>query len=290
MPQSYSRCTRSGCFPPLDLLSLATYVQSRRPHASIEILDGDLLSLEEIIERLDADIVGISPKVLSYETAMAVAQAACTSGSRVIVGGSWVSAMPRAILQNRPYIEAVCLGDGEEAFLAFAADIPLAKVPNVAYRNGKSIAIGKLHTMDLDEQPIVNYRLVDIDAYMANYCTRFPDHPFSRPLSYYSHKGCFWHDVSGGCIFCRYQHSKNIRRSPKRFWRDVKEMVDSQRCDLIWDVSDTFTSPRHWVYDIVKAKPQDVNCRFYVYGRASDVDEKMVGVLRRLGECPRMRG
>ena len=118
MTDCFSKCTRSGCFPPLDLLSIASYVQDRHPEFNVEILDGEMLSLKDIIGSLDAEVVGVSPKVFSHETALTIAQVASASGSRVIFGGAWASAIPRYLLQKNSNIEAVCIGDGEEALLA----------------------------------------------------------------------------------------------------------------------------------------------------------------------------
>lgn len=277
-----SRCTRSGCFPPLDLLSLGTYLQHEIENVEIEILDGDILSNEQILNLLGADIVGLSPKVFSYENSLAIAKFAHEQGALTILGGSWASSIFNSALNNRSYVDMIVLGEGEKALSALAKKRDYCEVPNIAYRDNGQIVTTKKVVTDLDDLPEIDYELVDLDAYIYNYCRRFPSHRFKRPLPYYSQKGCYWYDKSGGCIFCRKQHTQNIRRSPSRFWQDIERMTIKYKTDLVWDVSDTFTEPKMWVQEIVNSKPKDIECCFYLYARASDLDEEMVNMLQEI--------
>jgi radical SAM superfamily enzyme YgiQ (UPF0313 family) len=279
----YSRPSRAGCFPPLDLLSLASYLKEKNAFCEIEILDGEILSLEEILKRLNADIVGISPKVFSYNPSLEIAQHAAEKGARVILGGAWASSIARNILKNRPFIEVVVRRDGEEALLAFSNNSKYSEIPGIVYRNKKDIISNKQKPLDLNCLPMVDYEYVNIHRYFENYQNKFPEHSFKNPLPIYSQKGCFWYDKSGGCVFCRIQFTHNRRKSPQRFWTEIRYLVKSYGTDLIWDVSDTFTEPEGWVEEIVSNKPSDINCKFYFYGRASDIHEKMAFLLQSLG-------
>jgi hypothetical protein len=62
-PLEYVKNPRYACFPPLDLLSLATYVSDKCPSAEIEILDGQILGQDQLLDRIGADFVGISPRI-----------------------------------------------------------------------------------------------------------------------------------------------------------------------------------------------------------------------------------
>lgn len=280
VPKGFSRCTRSGCFPPLDLLSLGTYTQNDLRNIEVEILDGEILNFDQMINCLGADIVGLSPKVFSYENSLEIAKLAHERGALTVLGGSWVSPIFKSVLNNRSYIDVVVLGEGEKALSGLARKQNLTKVPNIAYRDNGQIVTTKKVVTNLDDLPEINYELVALNAYMLNYRKRFPNHGFKRPLPYYSQKGCYWYEKSGGCIFCRKQQTQNIRRSPERFWQDVKRMTIEHNADLIWDVSDTFTEPRIWVQELVNSKPKDIDCHLYLYARASDLDEEMVRMLR----------
>ena len=46
---------------PLGILSVGTYVKQNNPGVEVEILDGNnVLTLDQVIDKLDADIVGVS--------------------------------------------------------------------------------------------------------------------------------------------------------------------------------------------------------------------------------------
>ena len=281
--KGFSQPTRAACFPPLDLLSLATYLQENNKFCEIEVLDGSVLSLEEILRRLNAEIVGISPKVFSYENALIIAQRAAEKGAKVFLGGVWASAIAKNILKNRSFIDGVVRGDGEDALLALSKNKKYSDVPGLVYRKGHNIIFNKLKTVDLNYLPIIDYNIININTYFENYRKKFSEHPFRRPMSIYSQKGCSWYDKSGGCIFCCNRFTYNRRKSPLRFWCEIQYMIKNYDTDLIWDVSDTFTEPKKWVEAIIASKPSNIDCSFYVYGRASNIDETMVSLLKSLG-------
>ena len=60
----YPLCLRISASQGGNLSRIGDEVASH-PEVNVEILDGDMLSFEEIIRRLDADVVGISPKLFS---------------------------------------------------------------------------------------------------------------------------------------------------------------------------------------------------------------------------------
>ena len=53
---------------PLGIVSVGTYIRQNNPGIDVEILDGNnVLSLDQVIDRLDADVVGISATAGGYD-------------------------------------------------------------------------------------------------------------------------------------------------------------------------------------------------------------------------------
>ena len=186
------------------------------PNFKIEILDGEILRLDQILKKMDGDIVGISPKVFSYETCLEISKYAKEGGAKVILGGNFVSGsgVAKLILKKNQQIDGIVIGDGESAILEFSLGTKLDKVPNLVYREKNSIRINEFIAEDINDMPSIDYDIVDLSIYRNNYYKKFPKHMFNNPLLYYSQKGCHWYDKSGGCLFCRNQSSKNLRKSP----------------------------------------------------------------------------
>ena len=62
---------------PLGIVSLGTYIRQNNPGVDVEILDGNnVLTLDQVIDKLDADVVGISTTAGGYDYAIKVAEIA----------------------------------------------------------------------------------------------------------------------------------------------------------------------------------------------------------------------
>ena len=78
------------CYPHLGLLSIATLLQHVHPDISVEVIDGSVTPLDEILERLDADVVGVSVLTLTYARALDIAHRAqgCRPGFMKHIDGN----------------------------------------------------------------------------------------------------------------------------------------------------------------------------------------------------------
>ena len=103
--EGYGNNSRSACYVPVGLVSIATYCKNQFPKAEVEILDGELISVEEIISELKPGaFVGIETKLLNYESALKIAQEAKKRACVVILGGVFASALSEVIMKNQSRI------------------------------------------------------------------------------------------------------------------------------------------------------------------------------------------
>ncbi|MBA3017525.1 MAG: B12-binding domain-containing radical SAM protein [Desulfobacteraceae bacterium] len=274
---------RAGAYPPLHLASLAAFLRKGFPQVDLQIFDGELSSIEDIISCLHADIIAISCNSLTYDSALRIAKSAKLKGSFVILGGAHPTFVGEAILHNRCFVDAVIYGDGELALANLVDTIRLSSIPNLIYREGEKIITNKSCNIELDDLPFPDYTGIRLEPYFLNYQKLYSDKPFKKVFAAFSAKGCQWRNQTGGCIFCAVQHTGFRIKSVKKYWRELEMLQDNWGADFVWDVSDTFTSQPQWVRTLVDNKPQGINLPYQIYARSSDINKEMVHLLARLG-------
>lgn len=280
IPEGYSGSSRSGVIPPLNLVTLGSYIKKELPWVKIEILDGDILSQKDILQRIEGDIVGISPNILTYKNGLEIAEYAKKKGMKVIVGGIHVSAMSELVLKKRRFIDAVIIGDGEMALKEYIEGRSLSKINNLIYRENERIRRNPIRVLDLNRLPFLDYGLVDLKPYYLNHQKRLNFMPFNKAVGIFIQKGCLWREKTGGCVFCGIETLSRIK-TPKRVWGEVRKLKDYQ-IDLIYSLSDNNLDNKNWLKELVYSKPLDVKCSFFLYGRVDQIDEEISKLLQKL--------
>jgi radical SAM superfamily enzyme YgiQ (UPF0313 family) len=285
LQHGYQRSSRTGTYPPLNIASLASYALADHRNLEVELLDGELSGIREIYAALDAEVVGISCNIMSYASALEIAKAACQKGSKVILGGPFPTSMPKTILRNRLYVDAVVVGDGEVALSRYLHGAPPRSIPNFCFREGAEIVQNEESTVGFDGLPQPTYLNLPLHRYFENYEDRYAGYkPFRGSLAIYSRKGCIWRNASnGGCVFCMIPH-KGIRyKKPKALWDEIGFFRREHGVDFFWEVSDTFTENSRWIREFVETKPVGLDVSFSVYARASNISRSLAAQLRKLG-------
>lgn len=282
LSNEYHEISRSGCYQPLSLLAIATYLRGKLPGVDIEILDGDILPQDLILSLINADIVGISPKILTYQNSLEIAKVAKNRGALVVMGGAHATALADVILKRRDCVDAIVMGDGEETFAAIAGGRPWQNLSNIAYRENQDTVMRPIEALDLDRLPVQDNQLIDLSPYFVNFKRRFASFGFKRGIAVYSHKGCIWQAERGGCIFCRrFEHGVRVR-NPMSVWEEIKSLVGEFSVDFVWDVSDSLTADRTWLREFAKTNPFRNSPSFLFYGRADQIDAEIATYLSEL--------
>ncbi len=287
LPLTTSGCLRSSCYPPLNLISLGTYVTQTSNGVDVQILDGEIIGMDGVIGSLNADVYGISSNSISYESAVVIGEYIKRRDPRatVALGGAHATNFAGAILRHRKCFDHVVVGQGEAALLEIVGWKARQAVHSMGIRSlhraprlsvtTHPIAIGKL--------PPPDYSLVDITPYNRNFKLHYPTKGRFIGLPLYSSFSCDWRFRSGGCIYCSIPASEPSRISGAQFWNEVLRLRDSYGADFIWDISDTFTSSREWLRSLALTKPESPEVVFHVYVRAGDIDMESVRLLDAIG-------
>jgi len=240
VPLSASR-GRTSEYPlmPMGLFSMAEYLERNGFEAcvinlALERLLNPHAGLRQLLAGLDAEVVGISLHwfVHSYgavEVARAVKSA--LPSSKVILGGFTASYFAREIAERYSFIDAVVVGEGEEALLEIASGIPLERLKGVVSRAGRRVSWNGYREPvgDLDRYRYTNLRVFDRWSLYLR-CSPSGFAPTRRPS--------FWVAVARSCpMNCAYcgggregyaaamGRGEPVVRRPERVAEDVEELA-----------------------------------------------------------------
>lgn len=204
-----------GIYWPVGLLTIGSVLRRSLPSLDVQILDEAVLGRDEVGRQLRAPIVGIqASSCLSYGGVIRLARLAKARGATVIVGGAHASEVPEQILLNRPDVDYVVVGSGEHPMIELVRRLTtgggrstFADVPGVWQRNGNAplAPSGQNPAFDYELAQPLDYSLVDIPAYHANYRQRLnPD--FVGSFQIFTHFGCRYRESRrrAGREWCSY--------------------------------------------------------------------------------------
>ena len=241
--------------PPLGILELAGYLESKMPDVEIDVLDCqarmlDWEGLERYIESTRPDIVASSSLATcnTYTTAQTVATAKKVNPSILtIVGGQHFTATADESLRAYPEIDVIVRGEGELTFTevvnAFKSSKPLSDVAGMSsQRNGRVFHNPNRPLIaDLDQLPMPAYHFVE------DHMRRYHFTMMAGPKTIYAlvegSRGC-----PHRCTFCsQWKHWQGTWRSksPKRIADEFQFLHDKFGAEFLWLTDDNFSLGSH---------------------------------------------
>lgn len=284
---------RAKIYPPLGLLSLATYLNLHL-ETKVDLSVVDEVIVEQIPEgAYDSDIVCIGVNSFNYENGLRHVTKAKERGALVILGGPHATVLPERIMTLRPEVDFIITHEGEVGLLQLIQNIiegthDFSDIPNLYYRKDNEIkASTKYLENDLMELPLLDRSYLPMESYISNYQSGYKELlnriEYKRPASIYSSKGCTWREKSkGGCIFCA-RLEKSVRfRKPEDIWTEISNLIEKNNVDHIWDISDDNLNDIEWFKRFVSLKPNNIEPKFFIYTRASNLKEEFIEYFKRL--------
>jgi len=207
------------------------------------------------INNLMPDIVGISALFnSSFRYMEQLAETVKKSGSNAIVvaGGGLPSAAAYKMLDSCPSIDAICKGEGEIPLkdLVDASNFWNVLENHVSWLTRQGVQVGKMpaHTfvLDLDEIPVLNYELVDLNDYNSRSIDKRFIGQSKREMAIHTSRGCPFL-----CVFCSNPslHGRDVRvMSIDRVVAEVQRMKDQYGLTVLMIEDD------HFFHDVTRAK------------------------------------
>jgi len=265
--KGYVDNSRTGCYFPLGLISIGTYLKETIPKAEVELFDGELMTTKQIVQRLKPNsLLGIDTKTPTYSSAIEIAKKAKQLGCKVVFGGVYASAIPEIIAKNRKdIVDHVVVGFGEKIF----ADIINGNQEKIIYN----------YQPDFNEIPLPNRSaFTNPEDYFNNFQREHPTWG-SRGTNIFTHIGCI-----NKCIFCSRQGPKKkvYYKDPNKIWDEITYLVKNYGIDYIVDFSDNINQNLSWLERLAQTKPNHISPAFHVFSTAVGINEKSLGILKRL--------
>lgn len=273
--------------PPLGILYIAAYLQSRTDH-EVKILDAPLENfsydaIENRIREFSPDVVGVTTYTTSLLDTLEIVRRAkrVNPETFVVLGGPHVFLYPTETAML-PEVDAIVPSEGEEVMTdlveALAKRTPLEKVAGICFkRNGEIVTTPpRGHIADLDSLPFPARSLMSLDAYKF-----VTDHNIISTIMI-SSRGCRFN-----CIFCDIPFRFIRARSPENVVREMIECAEMGYREINF-YDDNFNYNEERVAKICKEIIKHGSpVTFSIRARVDKINEEMADLLYRAG-CRRI--
>lgn len=270
-----------SAMPPLGLLSVAAYTESKGHSVQVIDVHVEKLSTEEVAQRIKAlqpRVVGLSVVTATANAAHAIARLVKEQvpDCLVVFGGVHPEAMPAEVLCNRA-VDVVVRGDGEETFLELVEQVPLAQVAGISYREGQDVIHNRPRAMEmnLDKYPFPAYHLVPMEKYYPaiGAYKRLP------AINMVMTRGC-----PGKCNFCNSAKTVLRTRSAEHVVQEIKYLKEKYGIREIQFYDDTFTVMKPNVMKFCELMIQEkLDVTWAAFVRSDCFSEEMAAAMKKAG-------
>lgn len=283
-PLTWDRESRMDIKPALNLLYLASYINSRGLKASIIDAGCENMPLKTAAEKaaaINPRFLGVSFYQGSHDGVIKLCDEVkkIAPGIKTIGGGPLMTAAPDRILANDS-VDMGVIGEGEYSLyeILSAGNEKFEKIDGIAYKTGGALITNPKtsYIENLDALPFLDYSLIDMKPYFAL------QEKLSVPRSIFM-------TTSRGCAFrCTYCASPFLwpgrvrRHSVERIINEIKHHRKIFGKINIGFLDDSFFADKKWIDDFF-TKIADIDVNYSCIGRADHISEETVKRLSETG-------
>jgi len=235
------------------------------------------------LEEVEFDVVLIGGLIPVYKRIVVYADMikSINPNVMIIAGGSAAMSVPELLLKNSK-VDAVCLGEGEEAIVELFSNIRDGKgiesVKGFCFKkDGKIVNTGAPELLgDLDaESDLPAYDLLQMDIYLSN-----PVVGFGRDIDFISSRGCPYQ-----CTFCYQPWGRKFRAHSAQFIvTAIAGLRERYGVDFISFQDDEFMADKRRVRAFCDLLTKTVPGMLWsCTGRVNCVDDEIVAIMRDAG-------
>lgn len=268
---------------PLGTLILLSILQEKGVDAEIIQMFrfGDINDFDNYLEHSAELILERNPKIVSFYTRcdlyhVDIKMAEVIKTKRpdiyIVFGGPHSDLCAYDTINEIPYVDFVCCGEGETTIHPFFSSLIAGKVdysvPGLVYRNGEEVIVNSRPALinDLDSIPFVNKLMFS-----------------NSDVDYAKHNSCSI-DVGRGCPFsCTYCSTKKFWgrkyriKSAERIVQEIKLLHEESGISRFSFEHDMFTMNRSYILEVCELlKTLDFKIKWVCSARADCLDEELI--------------
>ncbi|MFH1850477.1 MAG: radical SAM protein [archaeon] len=236
------------------------------------------------IVRAKPDIIGFTVFTDNYEWACDIAKRvrARLPDTPIIFGGIYPTTCPEVVIKN-PFVDMVCVGEGEESIPELADSIEKGKavhsIPNIWFKKGKEIVKNPQRPLvDLNVLPYYDKSLFEKEI------------PLKRVYLTVTSKSCYF-----ACSFCSQNFLRKFnngvdrrRRSVDNVLKELKIMKERYGYKEVDFKDNIFTRDKEWVLEFLPRYKKEINVPYRALGHVLCMDDEIARALKLSG-CHRLQ-
>jgi anaerobic magnesium-protoporphyrin IX monomethyl ester cyclase len=269
-----------------------SYIVAVLEEAGLEVgfIDGVMeeMSISDFSEALakmrpDLVVIECSTPSIYHDLESAKAAKESVEGTFVVLIGSHATFFHEQILEENPFVDAVCRGEAEmtikELALCIAAGGDVSSVEGLTYRDGEEVRVNPPRPLieDLDALPFPARHIVRHEGYRAAIYSG------DRPTAMVSSRGCPYH-----CVYCLWPETlyghKFRARSAVNVVDEMEHVVKDYGVDEIYFDDDCLTLNKKRVLEMCRLLlERGVEVGWIVQARVDSVDREMLAAMKEAG-------
>jgi len=280
-----------GFIPPIGLLSIAAYLESKGHLVRIvdplpQKISEDKLS--EFLKKESFELIGISSFTNTIKDTYTTAKFCkkILPKVKIVIGGIHATVLPRQTMEECRDIDFLVMGEGEVTTGELVDQLQQAKpvfekVEGLCFRSSEGkIKINKRREVidDLGSLPFPAYHLLDMAKYVPH-PTQYKTLPSFPTVA---QRGCPYN-----CAFCGAHiiHGRKIRFKPVNYLiSEIKMLIDLYQAKGIHFQDSTFTVNRDYVLTFCRAIiRQGLKFKWDINTRVDCVDSEMLILMKKAG-------
>ncbi|HEX7468605.1 MAG TPA: radical SAM protein [Methanobacterium sp.] len=290
--------------PPLGILQLAAFLESKIPNIDITLLDCQAEQvgwddLKRRIESIEPDVV-VSSALATCNTYIIIKTLDIVKKIDpdiiTVVGGQHFTALANECLINYPEIDFIIRGEGELTLLDLVKNVEQGKSPimvdGISFRHGDNIVHNPPRALidNLDDLPFPGYHFIENN--MDKYHFKMMAHNNAGYAMVEASRGCLHK-----CTFCSqwpYWGGRWRSKSPKRIADEMEHIYNEYDISFLWLTDDNLGLGKRTsdLCDELIKKGVSDNITWFIQARSDDIvhNKKILPKMRKAGNYWIMAG
>lgn len=280
--------------PPIGLIAIGSYLHTKGH--DVKIIDCRELIVEhktneyiplilKIVEEFKPDMVGINILTALFDEAKNIS---CELKKKfpnltIIVGGVHPSVEPLLTFQQNQYIDAICIGAGEEVCLDILDGKKISGIQGLMYRDYIDKFENRAANLDIDKYPFLNFALAS-----SNFYTDFTINTITgwgyKGLATLTSRSCPY-----SCKFCASDWSKPFRYHSPEYVIEMTKYFSTYDIDVIAFFDDTIACIKDRLYKICEGFIRSrlfwpySSLRWFAAIRANQINQDILKLMKEAG-------